>query len=66
MDPLIDGYEFTDEFQKKCDLFGLMLNDVKKIEYNVHEQLDPFLYGFCGRNIVPEKGVIALFYIEKA
>ena len=39
MDPLRDGYEFTDKLQQKCDLFGLMLNDVKKIEYNVHEQL---------------------------
>jgi hypothetical protein len=66
MDPLIDGYEFTDKLQQKCDLFGLMLNDVKKIEYNVHEQLNPFLYGFCSRNIVPEKGVIALFFAEKA
>lgn len=66
MDPLTDGYEFTDKLQQKCDLFGLMLNDVKKIEYNVHEQLDPFTYGFCGKNIVPEKGVIALFFAEKA
>ena len=42
MDPLIDGYEFTDEFQQKSDLFGLILNRPKKIKYNVHEQLNPF------------------------
>ena len=56
MDPLVDGDEFTDKLQQKCDLFGLMLNDVKKIEYNVHEQLDPFEGEFCSKNIVPEKG----------
>ena len=39
MDPLRDGNEFTNKLQQKCDLFGLMLNNVKKIEYNVHEQL---------------------------
>lgn len=66
MDPLIDGDEFTDKLQQKCDLFGLMLNNVKKIEYNVHEQLDPFEGLFCSKNIVPEKGVIALFFVEKA
>jgi len=66
MDPLIDGDEFTDKLQQKCDLFGLMLNNVKKIEYNVHEQLDPFEGLFCSKNIVPEKGVIALSFAEKA
>ena len=44
MDPLTSGDEFTDKLQQKCDLFGLMLNNVKKIEYNVHEQLNPFAY----------------------
>ena len=48
MIPLINGNEFTDKLQQKCDLFGLMLNNVKKIELNVHEQLDPFLYRFYG------------------
>ena len=66
MDPLRDGYEFTDKLQQKCDLFGLMLNDVKKMEYNVHEQLILSRIRFCRKNIVPEKGVIALFFVEKA
>ena len=66
MDPLRDGYEFTDKLQQKCDLFGLMLNDVKKIEYNVHEQLILSQVMFSSKNIVPEKGVIALFFVEKA
>ena len=66
MDPLIDGDEFTDELQQKCDLFGLMLNDVKKIEYNVHEQLILSKVMFCRKNIVPKKGVIALFCVETA
>ena len=66
MNPLRDGYEFTDKLQQKCDLFGLMLNNVKKIEYNVHEQLILSCMRFCGKNIVPEKGVIALFFVEKA
>lgn len=66
MDPLRDGYEFTDKLQQKCDLFGLMLNNVKKIEHNVHEQLILSCMRFCGKNIVPEKGVIALFFVEKA
>ena len=66
MDPLRDGYEFTDKLQQKCDLFGLMLNNVKKMEYNVHEQLILSCMRFCGKNIVPEKGVIALFFVEKA
>ena len=66
MDPLGDGYEFTDKLQQKCDLFGLMLNDVKKMEYNVHEQLILSKVVFCRKNIVPKKGVIALFFVEKA
>ena len=66
MDPLIDGDEFTNKLQQKCDLFGLMLNDVKKMEYNVHEQLILSRIRFCRKNIVPKKGVIALFFVEKA
>ena len=66
MDPLRDGYEFTDKLQQKCDLFGLMLNNVKKMEYNVHEQLILSKVVFCRKNIVPKKGVIALFFVEKA
>ena len=66
MDPLRDGDEFTDKLQQKCDLFGLMLNDVKKMEYNIHEQLILSRIRFCRKNIVPEKGVIALFFVEKA
>ncbi len=66
MYPLTDGYVFTDKLQQKCDLFRLLLNDVKKIAYNVHEQLNPFLEdGLLGKNIVPKKGVIALFFVEK-
>ena len=66
MNPLTDGYEFTDKLQQKSDLFRLLLNDVKKIAYNVHEQLNPFLEdGLLGKNIVPKKGVIALFFVEK-
>jgi len=66
MDPLRDGDEFTDKLQQKCDLFGLMLNDVKKMEYNIHEQLILSRIRFCRKNIVPEKGVIALSFAEKA
>lgn len=64
MSPLRDGDEFADKFQQKYDLFGLMLNDIKKMEYNVHEQLNPFLYGFCGKNIVPRKGGNCSFYVQ--
>lgn len=38
VDPLFCGNEFADKFQQKYDLFGLLLNDVDKIKYNVHEQ----------------------------
>ena len=56
MDPLIDGDEFTDKLQQKCDLFGLMLNNVKKIEYNVHEQLNPFMYEVLSQEHCTIKG----------
>lgn len=46
MNPLINGNEFTNKLQQECDLFGLLLNDVNKIKYNVHEQLTPFLECF--------------------
>jgi hypothetical protein len=51
MDPLIDGNKFTNELQQKCDLFGLMLNDVDKIKYNVHEQLILSCTGFVVRTL---------------
>ena len=41
MYPLIDGNVFTNKIQQECNLFRLLLNDVNKIKYNVHEQF-PF------------------------
>ena len=66
MDPLRDGNKFTNELQQKCDLIGLMLNNVNKIKYNVHEQLILSCTGFVVRILYQEKGVIALFFVEKA
>ena len=65
MDPLRDGYEFTDKLQQKCDLFGLMLNDVKKIEYNVHEQLNPFAYEVLSQEHCTRKGGNCSFLCRK-
>lgn len=56
MDPLINGDESTDELQQICDLFRLMLNDIQKIEYNVHEQLNPFLENCFGQRHCTKKG----------
>lgn len=66
MDPLIDGDEFTNKLQQKCDLFGLMLNDVKKIEYNVHEQLNPFKYEVLSQEHCTRKGGNCSFLCRKS
>ena len=60
--PLIAWNEITNKLQQKCDLFGLMLNDVNKIKYNVHEQFSPFGM-FCSKDIIPKTGVIALLFV---
>ena len=56
MSPLIDGTKFKNKLQQECDLFGLLLNDVNKIKYNVHEQLILSCTGFVVRTLYQKRG----------